>query len=951
MAPHSVVLGTSAPQHLGTWHLGADSAPRKQQHRAADRPFDKMHRRSYSPIDNRWKDGDPSMPFRTLLRRLRYFARHRQHEDDLRDEMAFHREMTREALAASGTPAENADARSRKIFGNDALIMNRSRDVWVWPWLQDITQDIRFAARILIKDRRFTIAAVVALALGIAVNNSVFAIINAAMIKDVPFEHPSQLMSIRTVDAHGRETGLSFAAFRELTTSATAFEGLSASANTVMNVSGEAQAPERFRGAYLSGNVFSILRTAPALGRTFVADDEKPGAAPVVLLGYGVWQRRYGGDASIVGRTIKVNDVPATVVGVLPQDFSFPGIAEMWQPLSLLPGIASTPRDARSLNIVGRLAPGASLVNARANVETIAAGFTATYPDTDRDVRLLVRSLKDSRPDTKQTLLTMMGAVGFVLLIACANLANLMLARSVYRSREIAVRASLGASRWRIVRQLLIECLLIAAVAGVAGLALSRIGVQQIAIAFNVIEPGVPLAQTKPYWIDASMDVVVYAFVGGLCLLTSVLFGIIPALQISKTDANEILKDGGRTTGGRRPRRWGAALMIAEVALTLVVLTGTGLLWRNFLTVYQHDLVVDTTGVATLQIALPPQRYRTHDARRQFFDRLDARLAAHPGLTSAALASHLPLVSLSGPPRQLTVEGRPAQAGTPPSTTFVQVGPRYFDTLAITLMRGRTLTASDSVPGRESAIVNELFARRYFADADPIGQRIQLAAPSPTTPATPWLTIVGVSQTVPSLGPARPRELEEPVVYAAMDLDPAPRAAVVVVRSHDGLAAAASTLREEVRALDPDLPLYGVESLDESIARTRFTLFPVWFAVLAAIALVVAAVGLYAVTSHGVAQRTQEIGIRVALGARAGQIVWLFLRRTLAQLAAGVAVGIVGALWIGQLLQAMLPQTSARDPMTIGVVIVLLVTIAAVATLLPSRLAARVDPHAALRSP
>jgi len=890
------------------------------------------------------------MRLQTLIRRLGYFIRHDVHEDDLREEMAFHREMTRTALEASGAPPTEADDRSRKIFGNDALIVNQSRDVWVWPWLQDITQDVRFAGRILVKDRRFTIAAIVALALGIAVNNSVFAIINAALIKDVPFEKPWQLMSIRTADAKGREAGLSFAAYRELASSTPAFEAVVATTNTVMNVSGEAQAPERFRGAYVSAGTFSMLRTPPALGRTFVAEDEKTGAPPVVLLGYGVWQRRYGSDPSVVGRTIKINDTPATVVGVLPQGFSFPGIAEMWQPISMMPGIDALPRDARSFAIVGRLKADATIVEARANVDTIAAAFASSYPDTDRNVRLLVRSLKDSRPDSTQTLMTMMGAVGFVLLIACANLANLMLARSVYRSREIAVRASLGATRWRIVRQLLIECVLIAAVAGVVGLALSVVGIQQIAIAFNAIEPGVPLSQTKPYWVDPSMDVLVYVFVGGLCLATSVLFGIIPALQISRTDANEILKDGGRTTGGSRPRRWGAVLMIAEVALTLVVLTGTGLLWRNFLMIYQRDLVVNTADVATLQVALPAQRYRTHDARRQFFDRLDARLAAHPALTSAALASHLPVVAFSGPPRQLSIDGRETPAGTPPTTTVVQIGQRYFETLGIRLLRGRTLTESDGAPGREAAVVNDLFARRYFADSDPIGQRIRLAAPAPATPATPWLTIVGVSQTVPSLGPARPRELEEPAAYLPLGLEPAPRAAVVIVRNHDGLAAAAGTLREEVRALDPDLPLYGVESLDESVARARFNLFAIWFGVLAAIALVVAAVGLYAVTSHGVAQRTQEIGIRVALGARARQIVWLFLRRTLAQLIAGLMVGIVGALWVGQLLQAMLPQTSARDPLTYGLVIALLATVAVVATLLPSRLATRVDPSTALRS-
>jgi len=334
----------------------------------------------------------------------------------------------------------------------------------------------------------------------------------------------------------------------------------------------------------------------------------------------------------------------------------------------------------------------------------------------------------------------------------------------------------------------------------------------------------------------------------------------------------------------------------------------------------------------------------------RFLDRLDTRLTGMPAVSAAALASHTPLVSFSGPQRPLTIEGRALHAGqTPPDSSFVQVGARYFETLGIPLLRGRVLEERDGAPGREAAVVNQRFATTYFPDDDPIGKRIRVDAPGAGA-AAPWLTIVGVSQTVPSLGPRRPRDLAEPVVYATIALDPSPRTLTVIASGRSGLAPTISAMREEVRALDPDLPLFGIEPLDVAVDRARDPIVAGWFAVLALISLVVAAVGLYAVAAHGVAQRTQEIGVRMALGARAGQIVWLFLRRTCVLLAVGIACGLAGALWIGQLLQFFIAQTSARDPITLVLVVVLLTVVAGVASVLPARRAARVDPAIALRA-
>lgn len=803
----------------------------------------------------------------------------------------------------------------------------------------------------LAKDRRFTVAAVVALALGIGVNNSVFAIINTLWFKDVPFDEPDRLVSLSSVDPSGRDRGLSYLDIHDISEGSTVFAGLAANLGGVMNVSGdEEQPPERFRGSYVSANTFGLLRSQPLLGRTFLPEDDRPGAPAVVILGHATWLGRYGADSSVIGRTIKVNDVPSIVIGVMPQGFTFPFIAELWQPLVFAPGLANERREMRNLSVVGRLADSADLAQARSSLETIAGRLATEYPQTNKDVRLSVRRLKDSRPDATSMLMTMMGAVGFVLLIACANLANLMLARSAGRAREIAIRASLGATRWRIVRQLLIECVLLSALAGVLGLLFSLYGAREIAIAFNPIEAGTPLQSTKPYWVDVTMDGIMYAFLGGLCLFASVAFGLLPALHISKTNVHDTLKESGRGTTGVSARRWTGALMVVELALTLVLLTGAGLLWRNFLATYQTDILIDTSGLVTMQLALPVQKYGTPGQAKQFFERLDERLGAIPTVTSVTMASQAPFGAFPASPRQLAIAGRGATPGqAPQGVTYVFVGDRYFETLGLGILRGRAFSEGDSFAGQEGAVVNQRLATLFFADDDPLGRSIQLTGPTPATPPTPWLTIVGVAATLPR--PGRPRE-PDPVVYVPVSVDPAPRVVSVLARGSAGLAAVAAALRSEVRALDSDLPLYGIETMDDVLARTSLgtRIVGTWFGVLAMIALVVASVGLYALTAHGVAQRTQEIGVRMALGADAPQVMWLFVRRTFVHLVFGLALGVAGWLAVGHLLAMYFGQISQRDPLTIAAVTALLIVVAGTASVLPARRAARVDPAVALRA-
>jgi len=824
--------------------------------------------------------------------------------------------------------------------------------------VSDLWRDVTLAARLLARDRRFTAAAVVALGLGIGLNTTVFSLINAVELRDLPFDEPDRLALLRSRDARGQEVGVSYPDFRDWRDSLTSFAGVAASADSFMNLCEEGGAPERLRGTYVTAETFRVLRTAPILGRDFLATDDRPGAPPVVIIGYGVWQQRFGADPSIVGRTVRVNDVPSTVIGVMPRGFKYPFLSDIWQPLSLWPGSPSARRDARTLGVVGRLRDSVELPAAAADVETIAGRLAREYPATNAGVRSVAKPLKQQRPGIPKPLLTaMIGAVGLVLLVGYANLANLLLARSVGRSRELAIRTALGASRWRIIRQLLVECGLLAILGGTLGFLLSLYGVGQVAVAADVIEPGAAPGSTRPYWFDFSPDAVVYAFAGGLSLISALAFGLLPAWHISRVDANDMLKEGGRSgRGGARARRWTSVLLTGELALTLVLLTAAGLLGRSFMSQYRADIVIDPTDLVTMRLALPAQQYRTPDDRRRFFVRLQERLGSLSGFASATIVSHAPL-EFGGPARELSVEGMPlAPNQQAPVVTYVLAGADYFELLKLPVVHGRAFTEEDATIGQQSVIVDQRFVTRFFPDEDPIGRRIQLRAVAPPGQAAPanqnsmeqwWLTIVGVTRTLPHVGP---REFVRPVVYRPFGADPAPDArAVVIVKGN--LTAAAKALREEVATVDPTLPLFGIETLDAAVARSRISvrLFSRWFGVVAMVALVLASVGLYALTAHGVAERVHEIGVRMALGARAAQVVWLFLRRTVIQLAIGLALGMAGALSIGQLLQSFLEDTNPRDPLTVGGVAVVLTCVAVAATFVPARRAARIDPMLALR--
>jgi len=809
-----------------------------------------------------------------------------------------------------------------------------------------VLQDVRYAVRLLIKDRWFTAVAALALALGIGANNAVFTFVNAVLIRGLPFDDPDRIISIGMKDAKGRQLGLSRLDFLDVREQSKSFSELSMINGSPMNVSDEGRPAEQYQGTYESANVFRSIGQKPLIGRDFTAADDERGGEPVVIIGNGLWKSRYGGDPSMVGRTIKVNSRACTVIGVMPPDMKFPFNNDLWLPLSQLPQeMFTAKRGVRSYQVIGRLAPGATLPQARAEIEAIFSRLAHDFPDTNKDVGPAVMTYNDrvSSGPIRLIFLSLMGAVVFVLLIACANVANLLLARAAQRSREIAVRVSLGASRWRIVRQLLIESILLSGLSGLIGLGLSIVGVRLFDAATTNVG--------KPYWMKFTMDREVFAFLFVVSLATGILFGLAPAMHVSKTDVNEVMKEaGGRSgTGGMRARRWTGALIVAEIALTLVLLAGAGFMMRSFLTLYRLDLGIDTSRVLTMRMFLPLAKYPDRDSRIALFQRIEDRLRGISAIRGAALASNAPLNF--GALRQLSIDGRPIAPGDrPPEVTMVTVSARYFDTLGLKLLRGRTFDTADGTPGHGNAIVNQRFVAMHFPREDPIGRHITLVDGTQSIQTSPPVdvTIVGIAPTIRQRNFSEPDP--DPVVYLPYRADPQ-RGLMLLVRTPGDPASVTPIVREEMRAIEPDLPLFQIQTLDETLALQRwpFRVFGTMFAVFAGIALVLSAVGLYAVTAYSVTQRTAEIGVRMALGAQAEQVWWLILKRSLVQLAIGLPVGIAGAFGVGKLLQSVLVQTSTRDPLTIASIAVLMMFVSLAACFWPARRATRLDPVSALR--
>jgi len=812
-----------------------------------------------------------------------------------------------------------------------------------------LLQDIRFAGRLLIKDRWFALVAMIALSLGIAANNAVFTFVNAVLLRGIPFKNADRIMALGTRDTRNRNLGVSWLDFQDWRRSTRTFSDLCLFGQPTLNVSDEGKPAERYNGAIMNANVFRLLNVRPILGNGFTDEDDKFGAAPRVVIGYGVWQTRYGGDPNIIGRAIRVDELLATVAGVMPEGMRFPPNTDVWLPMGQSTIVQTQGRQVRSYQVIGRLSDGVTKAQAEAELSGIVARLANDFPTTNKDIvpTIVPYNERQNGSQIKIVFWSLMGAVAFVLLIACSNVANLLLARAAHRAREISVRVSLGATRWRIVRQLLVESVLLAMASGIVGFFLSIVGINLFDAATQDVG--------KPYYMEFKMDAAVFGFFAAISLATGIIFGLAPALHVSKTNVNEVLKEGGRMgSGGTRARRWTGALIIVNLALTLVLLAGAGFMMRSFMAMYSLDVGIDTSRMLTMQMALSFRKYRNADERNAFIKRVDERLAQVGALESASTTSNFPLGGGRG--IQLTIEGRTKPDERLPIVTMLGVGPTYFQVIGARVTRGRMFTDTDGTPGEANAIVNPRFVQMYFSGEDPIGKRIRLSDEVPTNingGPLPPLTIVGVmTPNVMQRNVDGSFSQPDPIVYIPHAVNTQTNPGVtLLVRTKSDPAQATSLLREEMRALDPDLPLFNIRTMDQNLQQQRwpFRVFGTMFAVFAVIALVLSAVGLYAITAYSVTQRTQEIGVRMALGAQPKQVWWLIARRALVQLAIGLAIGMPGAFGVGKLLQSLLVRTTWSDPATLGSIAVLLIIGAITACYWPARRATQLDPLVALR--
>jgi predicted permease len=808
-----------------------------------------------------------------------------------------------------------------------------------------VFQDLRFAVRMLFKDRWFTFMAVVVLSLGLGANNAVFTLVNAVLLRDLPFPKPEQIMMVVTRDARARDTGISLRDFEDWQASARTFSDMSFVFAGAFNVGDEGQLPEQYPGSYVSSNFFRMLGVTPALGRDFTPGDDKPGAPPVVLIGSTVWKQRYGSAPSVLGRTIRLNALTVTIVGVMPDGMKFPFNADIWMPAGTLPpAITQQPRQARGYFAVGRLADGVTVDQARAELKVIGAKLAQAYPDTNRELAPYADPFTQRilGPQIRLLLWSLMGAVGFVLLIACSNVANLLLARAAGRSNEMSVRVAIGASRWHIVRQLLVESLLLALVAGAVGLVLSIAGIRWFDAEAQTVG--------RPYWMVFTMDWRTFGFLLLVCVVTGLIFGLAPALHASRTNVHEMLKEGGRTgSAGVRARRWTAALIVVQLALTLVLLAGAGFMTRSFLSMYQMDIGISTSRMLSMNMILSARKYPSLEDRTTFLRRIDQHFANIAEIEAASTTTNTPFGG--GAVRQLEIDGKAADGARAPEVTMLSVGARYFDVLGVRLVRGRNFTDTDSEPGRHAVIINQRLATMYFAGQDPLNRLIRLKQDVPGAEQPNWLTVIGVAPNVRQRNNNQERE-PDPVAYVPhSENSTMARAATVLARTRSDPGRAARMLREAMVSVDPDQALFNPRSLDEQLAQQRWPLrvFGTMFTAFALIALVLAGVGLYAVTAYLVTQHTRDIGVRMVLGAQPSQVIWVFLRRAFVQLTIGLTIGIAAAFGVGRLLQTLLVQTSPRDPVTLISIVVLVTVVGVVACLGPARRATRLDPLIALR--
>ena len=873
-----------------------------------------------------------------LRRRVRLVVDRAAVEREMQEEMRFHLDMEADELARFGANTEEAQRLARRRFGGVAHYEDQARDTRGGAWIEQLRQDSHYALRILARGRGFVAVAVLTLALGVGANTAIFSVVRGVLLRALPYPEPRRLVAIQSV-IRGSVTAVSPPDFLDWRAQAKSFTGVAAYFLSTTNLTGDGD-PERLTQARVSANFFDVLGIRPARGRAFVSGEDVSGAPRVVILSDGLWRRRFGADPSIVGRTITLDDFPTTVIGVAPAALRMPAGVDLWLTTRFdASDLAQSARGARWIQVLGRLSSGATLSGAAGEMRAIAARLARFDPRHNAGVTTRVATLQENLVGAvRAPLLILLGAVGFVMLIACVNVAGLALGRTAARETELAVRTALGAGRGRIARQILTENIILSFGGGAAGIALAILGTRTLV---TLAPAGLPLVQS------VHVDAVVLSFALVVTLVSGLLFGVIPALHGSRQGIDGRLRAGSRGLSlGASGSRLRQSLVVAEVALAVALLAGAGLLLRSFGQLVAVDPGFRPTDVSTLSLSLSPVRYPDAERQARFATTLLTRVGTLPGVTAAGISFSLPLTN-SAFGLTFAIGGRPEKTGPDEPRAQVRIAtPDYFRAMGIPLLRGRGFTDADHAGSGRVLLISESAARQYWPNEEPIGQTLE----------TGWRrdgrrfggTIVGV------VGDVRQFSLAgapQPSIYAPLAQWPLDELSLVM-HSAGSVVTTLAAARDVVHELDAALPVYDVRSFDdvvrESVAERRF--YAMLLAAFAGLALVLAAVGIYGVIAYSVQQRRRELGIRIALGATRERVIALVLRQGMALTLVGVAVGLAGAGLLTRVLRGQLYGVSATDPLTFAAVPVILLAVALVACAVPARRAVAVDPATSIRA-
>jgi len=876
---------------------------------------------------------------------MKFPWKHQSKGQDLETELQSHLQMAASDRIGRGESPERAEQAARREFGNVALVQQVTRDQWGWRWLGDLLQDLRYGARMLRKNLGFSVVAVLTLAIGIGANTSIFGVINAVLLKPLAMEDPNRVVYLQESwqNIFGNVGNVSVGNFADIHRQSASFASLSASNNASFNLATEG-APERVQGELATADYFTTFGVQPILGRVFTSEEDQPGHEHVVVVSERLWRTRLRADSSIIGQPLRVNGEPRIVVGVMPKTFD-PLLSEsdIWIPEAFTAQKLAD-HDNHYLNVMGRLTPGVSPAQAQSELNVIALRLQKQYPLDDKDRGLVITSLTTVLlGDQKVALWTMLAAVGFVLLIACANIANLQLVKSRARQKEIALRAALGASPQRILRQLMTENVVLGLAGGVLGVLLAFWGESWI-VAKGPAE--------VPRLAESSIDPTTLAFACGITLLASLLFGLAPALRSASSQLSQAFKEGGGSSSGSRDRVRNV-LVVAEVALALILMAGAGLLVRSALLVSQVDAGFNTSGLVVGRVGLPDAAYHDPIVARRTFERIISAAADLPGVQSAAAVSRAPLAG-GGSSNGLLAEGKPFDLANLIDAQLQIVSPTYISTVQIPLKAGRDFVPQDTRDKTFVTIVNQTLARTMWPGENPLGKRFACCEPGPKGRMDPvWHEVVGVVADVRAWGLDR---RVQPQFYLPIEQMPASawdwigRTMDVVVRTQGG-PIPLNALRTTVASIAPGVPIYGVSTMQQKIsgtlARSHFDTF--LLSIFAATALLLSSVGIYGVLSYTVAQRTRDIGIRMALGASQTQVMREVLGNGMRLTTLGLVFGLAGALAVTRLLSSLLYGVSSADAITFVAVSLVLTAVALLASYLPSRRATRIDPLVALR--